>query len=109
MFDNWFAGKPTGRPLIKIHAKREKPLHDLLLEEPCSPSDLYCNMQKKMARTKNYYALYEPIGEAFPHTSVDLGAGTLALYVGSEPIFTKETVWFKECMENYSSLPFKFD
>jgi 5-methyltetrahydrofolate--homocysteine methyltransferase len=50
-------------------------------------------------RTTTYLA------EAFPNTNINLGAGSLALYLGSEPEFRMETVWFGECIHDWSALP----
>lgn len=50
------------------------------------------------------------MGEGFPNLSMDLGAGSIALYLGSEPVFKPDTVWFSHCIEEYGQvLPLRYD
>jgi 5-methyltetrahydrofolate--homocysteine methyltransferase len=46
--------------------------------------------------------------EAFPQFSMDLGAGSMALYLGAEPIFAPETLWFQPFLESYEQ-PLRYD
>ena len=39
------------------------------------------------------------LAEAYPKASINIGAGSLALYLGSEPNFQPYTVWFTEVLE----------
>ena len=49
-------------------------------------------------------------GDAYPYMSVDIGPGSMATYLGSEPIFKWDTVWYTECIKNWNDWPdFKFD
>ncbi|MCL2527005.1 MAG: hypothetical protein FWE42_01205 [Defluviitaleaceae bacterium] len=110
-FDAWFHNKPCDRPLMHIMVKRSKGLQvPKLPEEPfTSDEDVYTNTDKQFARVMNWYCHdVKPIAEGFPKFSMDLGAGSMALYLGSEPVFTPETVWFKPFMENYDT-PLQYD
>lgn len=61
------------------------------------------------ARHQHYHlARRSFIGDILPISPSDMGPGSLALYVGSEPGFSESTVWFEPCMkdvENPESLP----
>ena len=111
-FDAWFHHKPTDRPLMNIWVKRNEneKIAEPLPEEPFTDSsDMYLNTDKQFARIFNLYTqnVY-PMAEAFPDFSMNLGAGSMALYLGSEPTFTPETVWFKPFLDDYSQ-ELKFD
>jgi 5-methyltetrahydrofolate--homocysteine methyltransferase len=53
---------------------------------------------------------YELLADAFPNTNINLGPGSLALYLGSEPVFHPGTVWFTEVIKNWEDFgPLKFN
>jgi hypothetical protein len=39
-------------------------------------------------------------GDAFPYFDTQIGPGSLALFLGSEPGFAKGTVWYKPCIDD---------
>ncbi len=47
-------------------------------------------------------------GDILPVAETDIGPGSLALYLGSEPGLTKDTVWFNACLEHIGQ-PISFD
>jgi len=105
-FDAWFHNKPHDRPLMHICVSRKEhnrlPVSRLPEELFANEADMYLNTDKQFSRIFNYYSQdVKPIAEAFPQFSMNLGAGSMALYLGSEPIFAPDTLWFKPFMENY--------
>ena len=107
-FDAWFHNKPTDRPLINamVYSSRGESLFEYQPEEPYeNVSERYLNPDKAFARLINHYRTMVPMAEGFPHFSMDFGAGSMALYLGCEPIFTPETVWFKPFLESYNKMP----
>jgi len=113
-FDAWYRQKPTDRPLISVWIKRgeNEKLFPPYEEAPYDDAeDVYTNPEKRLARVMNSYGrMQKPGAEAYPNFTIDLGAGSMALYLGSEPHFTPETVWFKPFLEDYSAaLPFRYD
>ena len=48
----------------------------------------------RLADIEHAMAAYAWLGEAFPNASVDLGPGSLALYLGSVPGYSWHTIWF---------------
>lgn len=110
-FSAWWKNEKTDTPLMNIQAVRKRPLHDLLPEEPFDDSaDRYLNVKKNAVNMKNRYALVEPLADSMPQFSMDLGAGSMALYLGGEPVFKPETVWFTPFLSDYSKqLPLRYD
>ena len=106
-FDAWFHNKEHDRPLMNLWIKRKennKINAPMMTEEPfADDGDMYLNVEKNFARRFNQYCRdIEPVAEAFPQFSMDLGAGSMALYLGSEPVFTPETIWFTPIVEDYN-------
>ncbi len=101
-FTAWWEHRSTGRPLIRVWTNREKPLG--VPPEPedfTDDADYYLNVEKWVSLTLNSYAVLEPLGEAMPQLSFNLGAGSMALYLGAEPNFRRESVWFEHCLDGY--------
>ena len=66
------------------------------------------------AKRNHYHLAHQQFpGDSLPIASTDIGPGSLALFLGSEPGFSPETVWFKPCIhevdEPESLPPLKFD
>lgn len=109
-FDAWWKGENADGPLMRINARRDKPLHELaFVEDTTDYSQWYLNVERKTNQAKNFYAQFEPIADSYPNFDLNLGAGSLALYLGCEPKFTRETVWFEPCIDDYEGLELKFD
>jgi hypothetical protein len=86
--------------MMKIVARRSKPCEELEeVEEPKTPEELYLNVDNNIKTYRNFCKTHKFMAEAFPNFSVDLGPGSLALYLGSEPILKEDTIWFKECID----------
>ncbi len=47
-------------------------------------------------------------GDILPVAETDIGPGSLALYLGSEPGISKDTVWFNACLDHIGQ-PIRFD
>lgn len=112
-FDAWLQHKNTGRPLMNLYAYRDpaSPPYPKYTEEPFDDArDMFLNADKNFARLMNFYGWVEPLAEAFPQFSMNLGAGSLALYLGSEPLFAPDTLWFTHFIEEYDDcLPLRYD
>lgn len=116
-FGAYFHGGRTGRPLLNIWTPRtdkyKLDIQPMEVRPFDSAEDIYTNTDKNYANCFNYNLRNRPREEAFPNFSMNLGAGSLALYLGSEPIFAPETVWFGRVTgdnEPYDKLlPLKYD
>lgn len=107
-FTKWWNNQNTGRPLVNLRVAKESAVYDNI--EYDNPEEMYCNVDKLVHNAKQYIKNTEFMCEAFPSIDLNLGAGSFALYIGSEPHFTKETVWFKEIGgAGLETLDIKFD
>jgi len=97
-FTAWWDRSCIGRPILSIFgitsAITEK------IPPPLNDTERYLDVDRIVREHRNSYLKHLPLAEAYPCMSVDLGPGSLALYLGSEPVFTQETVWFKECVSD---------
>jgi hypothetical protein len=85
------------------------------IEKPADAASLhaaYTNAEQRAKR--NHFALSSQAypGDTLPISITDIGPGSLALFCGSQPRFSNETVWFDPCMhtctepENLASIRF---
>jgi len=99
-FSAWWARQSTDRPLISLWSNREKPLDNPFTVEPYTDfSERYLDTQKMVAHQIDRLCKQKPVADAFPAISLDLGAGSLALYTGCEPGFHADTLWFLPFMD----------
>jgi hypothetical protein len=77
-----------------IHEKVSAPV------KPATLDERYCNAAFRAA--ENHFRLSRSIFplDVLPTACADLGPGSLALYLGSRPGFSEDTVWFHPCIEN---------
>ena len=86
---------------MRVVARRENPGEARLSEAPPrSAADRYLDVDYLVGRYRAFLAAHDLRAEAYPNASFDLGPGSMALYLGSEPKFTNETVWFTECVRS---------
>lgn len=103
-FAAWWKGDSLDRPLMRVVARREEPSAELeSVDEPNEPEELYLDVDSAVKRFQNYCRSHVFLAEAFPALDLNLGAGSMALYLGSEPTFRWDTVWFQECIEDYDT------
>ena len=102
-FNAWWNGYKTDRPMLKIIAKRDKPIETLEPILPAAnPMDNKLDVARIAKEARNACRLYTFMAEAFPYMDVDLGPGCLATYLGSEPNFAWDTVWYTECIHDWN-------
>ncbi len=96
-YNRFWQGENLGRPLVSIHAKREKPRkHE---QSPGLPPDLetmWLDPEYVIPKRLSLLSKCEFLGDSIPHVSVDLGPGSLAAYLGSPIVCDWVTVWYKE-------------
>jgi hypothetical protein len=68
--------------------------------KPATLDERYCNAAFRAA--ENHFRLSRSIFplDVLPTASTDLGPGSLATFIGSQPGFAEDTVWFHPCIEN---------
>ncbi|MFC1479446.1 hypothetical protein ACFL6F_02510 [Planctomycetota bacterium] len=100
-FTRWWNCEETDRPVLIIKARREKPLTDKPpLDIPDDPEAQWLDIDEIIEREKREFAYFSYMGEAFPNINPSLGPGTLGVYLGSEPGFSKHTVWYEKCFDS---------
>ena len=106
-FEKWWSCEPVDRPLIGVRAPRQNPLTNAPKPESPGLPDQW--LDKDHVIRSNRWALDTTYfgGEAFPIVNANLGPGSLAIYLGSEPVFHPATVWYTPCIEDLEtdSLP----
>ena len=99
-FEQWWNRETWERPLMRIIApgKPRAQSNDKipLPEKPRDPRDLYLNVRNIHNTYRNYCETHYFLADSFPAVSLNLGAGTMALYLGGEPEFAWDTVWFRQ-------------
>jgi hypothetical protein len=103
-FAQWWEGRNAERPLMKVNAISKTPLEPLEdVPDPAEPEGLYLDVDSGIKRYRNYCRTHKFMAESFPNFSVDLGPGSMALYLGAEPEFAWDTLWYKECVHDWSA------
>lgn len=100
-FKAWWDCDRLDRPSVAFWAPRDEPLPGAPPEppEPSSPEDRHLDVEALCARAERFMCRNRLFAEAFPHVDVNIGPGSLALYLGSEPGFSERTVWFNHLAE----------
>ncbi len=79
-------------------------------EVPLSVEALYTDVPYLIRKMHCHCENHIFLAESFPNFSVDLGPGSIALYLGSEPVFAPDTVWFTEFVEDWNDIePIRFN
>ena len=75
--------------------------------------DRYCNARLRARGNHHALAHQSFAADVLPLSDTDIGPGSLALFLGSEPGFSEETVWFNPSIQNCDKPeelpPFRFD
>ncbi len=78
-----------------------------------SPVEAYTDVALRMRLNEYALSRRDYPADCLPLASADMGPGSLCLYVGSEPEFTPETVWFHPSMHQVAEPenlpPLRFD
>lgn len=106
-FEAWWESRNTGAPLMWVVSRRDHPTAPPQRETPyAAPEQQYLDVEQIPLRHRNFCRQHVFHAQAFPNLSVDLGAGSLALYLGSAPKFHWDTVWFtKTVRDGWASAP----
>jgi len=112
-FEAWWNRSKIGRPMLRIVAKRKKPVEELEpVDGPRTPKEMYLDVERRVKEIRNYCRTHIFLAESYPSLDLNIGPGSMATYLGSEPIFAWDTVWYKECVhdwEEFGELRFDSD
>lgn len=107
-FIAWWQGELTQKPLIRLLARKMDASGPPA--KPSSAEDFHLSSRYRTDLIRWQIASHDYLADSFPHATVNMGAGSFALYLGSEPTFDYNTVWFGETVEDWASAPpFEFN
>ena len=98
-FEEWWHCADVKRPLMHIIAAGKKG-KSLPLKKPEEPSVLYLDPKYIVTNYRNFCETHYFLADAFPGVDINLGPGSMALYLGAEPEFAWDTLWYKELMSS---------
>jgi 5-methyltetrahydrofolate--homocysteine methyltransferase len=105
-FEAWWQRRNEGLPLMYVVAADESAPH---FPRPETAEAFWTDADYLVARTKAEVAQRRYLADAYPSFGPDLGPGSLALYLGTEPRFAWDTVWYDKSifdLENHPKLRF---
>lgn len=101
-FEAWWRRQGQGLPLMYVVAVEEIAPRT---PRPKTPLEYWTDADYLVARTKNEIAHRTYLADAYPSFGADLGPGSLALYLGTEPRFAWDTVWYDKCINDLANHP----
>jgi hypothetical protein len=106
----WWNQEVTGHWALGVSAPREKPLE--VSPAPSAPKDFkkhWLDTEGNLLRSEAEMARHYFGGCWFPYLTAGLGPGVLNLFLGSEPEFMKDTVWYNPITKDPASLTLQMD
>lgn len=107
----WWRGESVRRVAFGVMSPREKPWP--VPPPPEEPADLptrWLDPEYRFRRAEAHLAATYFGGVCFPYYDTHIGPGSLALYLGCEPGFAPDTVWYMPCApEPEAEVDFRFD
>src|SRR5690554_3732106 len=96
-FTAWWEGKRMDRPLLKV-ISRKKGVHEAKEAKLTfkNPEEKHIGVEKKIKKARDCFSRHYFHAESYPNLSLNIGPGSMAVYLGSQPIFKWDTVWFEE-------------
>jgi len=100
-FKAWWDGKSLGRPAFAVCAPSDQPhpFPALPASPHAQPEPFYLDADRRLDEQESWIAGRAFLGEMFPKFSLDLGPGSLAIYLGCQPGFAWDTIWFEPCLD----------
>jgi len=109
-FVKWWNCEKTDRPLMWVVAKRVKPAEETEEEpDPKTPQEFHLGVNYRVSNMRNTIRTHKYCADSYPYVRLNLGPGTMAAYLGSEPIFSWDTIWFKKCLDSWDDARIVFD
>ena len=103
-FKAWWNRSRIDRPMLCIQGRRNVPLGpELAVGKAETPEQSFLDVELKVEQYREHLRTHWLMAEAFPNLSANLGPGSVALYLGSEPRFAWDTLWYEECVTDWKS------
>jgi hypothetical protein len=101
-FEQWWSGTLGGRPLMRLVGKRAQPEEEMeAVGPPTTAKEQFLDVHRRASELRNHLRMHRYLAEAYPFLTVDIGPGSIATYLGSDPVFRWESVWFSECIDSW--------
>ncbi|MGB9682262.1 MAG: trimethylamine corrinoid protein 2 [bacterium] len=98
-FKRWWNHSNLDRPMMRIIAKLEEPIEPLEpVLPPNTPQAYHLDVKRRVKELYNFCRTHLFLAEAFPYLDINIGPGSMATYLGSEPVFSWDTVWYNPCI-----------
>ena len=79
-------------------------------DHPQALADAWLDPARRARQAERYLGAIYFGGEAFPYFDTHIGPGSLAMFLGAEPNFDTETVWYRSCITDLERHPpLRFD
>jgi len=97
----WWRCEVIDRFALQVTAPRDKPFTDIPAPTPPeSIIDRWLDPDYRIRAAEHRFATTWYGGEAFPYFDPYLGPGSLGLFLGCEPVFSEDTVWYQACLRD---------
>jgi 5-methyltetrahydrofolate--homocysteine methyltransferase len=104
-YEAWWQGRAMDRPLLWISAPRDRPAGNTPEPKNPGPPDQWLNTDYLIQAHRHAFETRAFLAETFPYVNANLGPGSLATYLGSEPRFEPTTVWYTPCVSSLEDTP----
>ncbi|MCL2351755.1 MAG: trimethylamine corrinoid protein 2 [Firmicutes bacterium] len=109
-FGAWWKGDLTESPLVCLPIMKKNPEPPEAVPGNDDPRRRRTDPDVALANFRNYLRAYDFAADSYPGFDADFGPGSLALYLGCEPVFAEDTVWYRECVsDSWENRPIAFD
>ncbi len=97
----WWNWEDLGRPAVRIIGIDGEPRWPASIPADCRSRHTDPDFLVQLHSVHNENMTF--FGEAFPFIDLNMGPGSMAAYLGSEPIFEPDTVWYREIVHDQLS------
>ena len=102
-FEDWWKRDNRGLPLMRVVARKDETPPPRPLPE--NMRDKYAGYDYLMESMRRFCSYHVFLADSFASCGANLGPGSLALYLGGEPRFEPDTVWYEPCIEDPENHP----
>jgi hypothetical protein len=106
-FSKWWA-RCNDKPLIYAYVKNSIPPKESF-QTPENPQDLWVNYMDRLGNEEIAFKYGYYKGDAFPYTCASLGPGAFGVFLGAQPEFMYNTVWYNPCFDDIGDANLRLD
>jgi len=99
----WWNGEVLDRMALAVTSPRSQPIETISeVQTPEKLEDRWLNPEYRIYCAEHSFVHTFFGGEAFPYFNTHVGPGSFALFLGSEPEFAEDTVWYQPFLSKNS-------